>query len=109
MKQIEQEAEELATKIYYTPMNGAKMIMEFFNRHSQTGEGQPDSGAATSGERFKRPTDEQIIKTALIFNDGRLDAEELTDMVSMCMFVVDRLYENGDIMIPSSKENNDAV
>ena len=54
--------------------------------------------------RFKMPTDEQIVKTALVFNDGKLDPAELTNMVSMCMFVVDRLYENGDIMIPSSKE-----
>lgn len=57
-----------------------------------------------NGERFKMPSDDQIIKIALIFNDGRLDAEELANMVSMCEFVVSRLYENGDIMIPSSKE-----
>ncbi len=56
-------------------------------------------------ERFKIPTDDEIIKIALIFNDGRLDANELTNMVSMCKLVTDRLYENGDIMIPSSKEN----
>lgn len=55
--------------------------------------------------RFILPTDEQIINTAFVFNDGKLDPEELTNMVSMCMFVVDRLYENGDMLIPSSKEN----
>lgn len=55
-------------------------------------------------ERFKMPTDQQIIKMAIIFNDGYLDPNELTNMVSMCQFIIDRLYENGDIMIKSSKE-----
>ena len=55
-------------------------------------------------KRFILPTDEQIVKMALIFNDGKLDPKELMNMVAMCMFVIDRLYENGDIMIPSSKE-----
>ena len=55
-------------------------------------------------ERFKKPTDDQIVKLALIFNDGRLDPSELTNMTSMSLFVIDRLYENGDVMIPSSKE-----
>lgn len=58
-----------------------------------------------SPERFKRPTDEQIVKAALLFGDGNLDDKgRLTDMVGLCLWVVDRLYENGDILIPSSKE-----
>jgi len=56
--------------------------------------------------RFQMPTDEQIAKAAIVFNDGRIDEEELTNMISLCLFVVDRLYDNGDIMIPSSKEKN---
>lgn len=56
--------------------------------------------------RFKMPTDDQIVKAALLFADGNLDDKErLSDMVGLCLFVVDRLYENGDILIPSRKEN----
>lgn len=59
-------------------------------------------------ERFKKPTDEQIVKAALLFGDGNLDDKgRLTDMVGLCLWVVDRLYENGDILIPSSKENQE--
>lgn len=58
-------------------------------------------------ERFVKPTDEQIIKGAILFNNGGLDHEKLGDMVALCMWAIDRLYENGDIQIPSSKENND--
>lgn len=56
--------------------------------------------------RFQLPSDEQLIDTAILFNDGKLESEKLSDMVGMCQFVIDRLYENGDIMKPSSKEGN---
>ena len=56
--------------------------------------------------RFQLPSDEQLINIAILFNDGNLESEKLSDMVGMCQFVIDRLYENGDIMKPSSKEGN---
>lgn len=52
-------------------------------------------------ERFLKPTDDQFVELAIIFNDGNLDNKKLVDMVAMCEFVVDRLYENGDVMKPS--------
>lgn len=55
-------------------------------------------------ERFQRPTDEQIVKAAIVFNDGKMDKKELMNMVALCDWVIDRLYENGNILIPSSKE-----
>ena len=65
----------------------------------------PQEGEAKAiAERFKMPEDDQLIKTAIIFNDGKLDAEQLSGMVGMCQFVIDRLYENGDMGMPSSKE-----
>jgi len=56
-------------------------------------------------ERFKMPTDKQIIDIAILFNDGELDAEKLGGMVGMCQFVLDRLYENGDVGIHSKSED----
>lgn len=56
-------------------------------------------------ERFKMPDPQKIVEIAILFNDGILDEKKLTDMVAFCDFVVDRLYENGDISMPSSKEN----
>lgn len=55
-------------------------------------------------ERFKLPDDETILNIALIFNDGKLDKNELANMVSMAQFIIDRLHENGDVKMPSSKE-----
>lgn len=55
-------------------------------------------------ERFKKPTDEQIIKSAILFNDGNIDKKKLSDMVALAEFIINRLHENGDILIPSSTE-----
>jgi len=54
---------------------------------------------------WKRPTDQQIISAAILFNDGKVD-DTLTNMVSVLDFVLDRLFENGDITIPTSKEQS---
>ena len=63
-----------------------------------------NTNSARQEERFKMPTDEQVINIAIVFNHGVLDKHKLSDMVSMCQFVIDRLYENGDILKPSKKE-----
>lgn len=55
---------------------------------------------------FKMPTDEQLVDIALIFNEGVVDEEKLTVMIAMCEFVLNRLYENRDITIPASIEDN---
>jgi len=55
-------------------------------------------------ERFKKPTDKQLVEIALLFNDGKLQKSKLRDMIAMCEFILDRLYENNDVMKPSSKE-----
>lgn len=56
--------------------------------------------------RFIKPSSEELIATALLFNDGKYEEEKLGCMLAMCEFVVDRLYENGNIKKPSSKEIN---
>ncbi len=55
-------------------------------------------------ERFIKPTDKQLIDFALIFNDGKIEKRKLADMIAMSEFIIDRLYENGDITKKSSKE-----
>jgi hypothetical protein len=56
--------------------------------------------------RFQLPSDQQVVELAILFNDGNMDKEILTKMVSLADFIIDRLYENGDISKPSSKEGN---
>lgn len=56
-------------------------------------------------QRFKMPESKDIVGMALLFNNGKIEREKLTDMVAMCQMIIDRLYENGDINIPSSKED----
>jgi hypothetical protein len=65
-----------------------------------------DESEQTKQERFKMPTDKQVVDIAILFNEGNLDTEKLADMVGMADFIIDRLYENGDVSKPSSKENN---
>lgn len=54
--------------------------------------------------RFNLPSSKQMLDIAILFNDGKLEAEKLAYMLAYGQFIVDRLYENGDIEIPSSKE-----
>ena len=56
--------------------------------------------------RFQLPSNQQIVELAILFNDGNMDKEILTKMVSLADFIIDRLYENGDVSKPSSKEGN---
>jgi hypothetical protein len=56
-------------------------------------------------DRFLMPTDEQLIKLAIVFNNGVGDYHALSNMVALCRLVVDRLHENGDILIPSEQED----
>ena len=58
-------------------------------------------------ERFKKPTGQQMVEFALIFNDGKVERKKLADMVGYCQMVIDRLYDNGDIMIKSQQEIED--
>lgn len=39
--------------------------------------------------RFEIPTDKQMIDLAILFNDGILDEEKLSDMVAYGQFIVD--------------------
>lgn len=55
-------------------------------------------------ERFKMPTSKQLIDFAILFNDGKLEEEKLSDMVGMCQLILDRLYENGNVLQESLQE-----
>jgi len=56
-------------------------------------------------ERFKVPTDKQLVEIAILFNDGRVDREELTNLIAISEFIINRLYEHGDVTQKSSKED----
>jgi len=58
----------------------------------------------TQSERFKKPTDQQLVEFAILVNDGELDREKLTGMVAMCEMIIDRLHEHGDVTIKSTIE-----
>jgi len=60
-----------------------------------------------SDERFKMPTDKQLIEIMILFNKGKLQKNKLADMLSPCLLILDRLYENGDVTIPTKKEDKD--
>jgi len=55
-------------------------------------------------EGFMMPSEKQMIDIAILFNDGILDAQKLSDMVSYAQFILDRLYETGDVAIAGEKE-----
>jgi hypothetical protein len=55
-------------------------------------------------KRFKMPTDKELVEIALLFNDGKIQKSKLRDMIAMTEFILDRLYENGNVTTKSSKE-----
>ena len=55
--------------------------------------------------KWDMPTDQQLIEIAILFNEGKVEPEKLSEMVGMCQFVLDRLYENGTITKPTKAEN----
>jgi len=59
--------------------------------------------------RFIKPTSEDLINMAILVSedDGNVSEQELTNIGATCQIVVDRLYENGDIKIPSLQEIKD--
>lgn len=63
---------------------------------------------AEESERFKKPSSDELVEFALLFqtNSGEdpINREVLIEMVGFASMVIDRLYENGDITKPSSKE-----
>lgn len=61
-------------------------------------------------KKFKKPTNRQLVDIATIFceDNGMINQSELVNSVGTADFIVDRLYDNGDVMIPSNKEQSDA-
>ena len=59
------------------------------------------------GIRFEKPTDKSLVEISLIFNDEKLDQKILTNMVAMSEFIIDRLYDNGNVETPSKRELDD--
>lgn len=61
-------------------------------------------------ERFKKPTSDEVVQFALLFQteagENPINREVLIEMVGFASMVIDRLYENGDITKPSSKEKS---
>lgn len=65
----------------------------------------PGDGMAFVVVPFIKPEDKQVIDIAILFNEGVIDTHKLADMVAMADFIIDRLYENGDVTVKSSKED----
>ena len=58
-------------------------------------------------ERFEKPTGKQLIETALLFGGELVDKEKIVDMVAHATFIIDRLYDNGNINSKSKQEIED--
>jgi len=50
------------------------------------------------------PEDEDLIKLAIVVNEGNLNREQLGNLVAMAQIVIHRLRENNDIKKSSSFE-----
>ncbi len=81
-----------------------KLFGQVGNKYFDTGKTTEDWDALENKGRFIRPTGEQLVEVAILFNRGIVDKERLVDMVGMCEFIIDRLHENGDMKIPTSLE-----
>lgn len=72
--------------------------------HDQIADLKAKLEAADNRERFEMPCDKTIIDFAILFNDGRLDPEQLSNMVGMCQMILDRLHEHGNVRQKSKQE-----
>ena len=56
--------------------------------------------------RWIMPTDKQLIEIAILFSEekGVVNKLELANMVAMAQFILNRLAENNDVMIPAKSE-----
>jgi hypothetical protein len=64
----------------------------------------PQKKITINTDRFMLPSDKQMIEIAVLFNEGKLEQKKLSDMVAYAQFLIDRLYENGNVGMQSSKE-----
>lgn len=57
-------------------------------------------------DRFKMPSTETLVEFAIMVGgeDGMIRKSEIANMVAMCQLILDRLYDNNDVMKKSSKE-----
>lgn len=58
-------------------------------------------------ERFKNPTNKELIEISILVTEGELDQDKIVDMITVLRLSIDRLYENGDIKKPCLKENDE--
>lgn len=56
-------------------------------------------------ERFKMPTDEQLISIAQMISETNSPII-LGNMLAMCEFILPRLQENGDVELPTQEERS---
>ena len=101
-------AEEIFNEIFEIPTGNlpcGERFIKFKNEIISAMEAYASQSQPTDKQvRFKRPSDKNIIDIAILFNNDKIQKNKLTDMVAMADFIIDRLYENGDILKPSSKE-----
>lgn len=87
-------------------INECSELAEFIDELANGVQESTNQALPIQSVRFQLPSDKQIVEIAILFNDGKIDEETLTKMVSMSNFIIDRLYENGDVSKPSRKEGN---
>jgi hypothetical protein len=51
------------------------------------------------------PEDADMVKLAIVFNDGGLDKEVLTNMVAYATCIIHRLKEHNSILLAAKNEN----
>lgn len=59
--------------------------------------------------RFDKPTSENIVEVALLFceENNTVNTAEVVNTTSALLFIIERLYENGNISIPTRREREE--
>lgn len=110
------EAEEAASHNHYATVNlvsasdQSKLIAWAFIDNCSTKAAKLREIASRiqdEQQRFIMPTSEQLINFAIAVNDGKFDKQKISEMLAYANLILDRMYENGDITKPTSKEIQD--
>ena len=60
--------------------------------------------SSQQSNEWVKPSDDELINICILFNKGVLDKQKLADMLAPISFILDRLFENGNVKTPSIKE-----
>lgn len=99
MNSIEQLEKELKHHLAVTSFGGFEFnVTEWLEKYKSAVK------ESSQTQHFIKPTDDELIDFALVYNEGKIEKQKLASMIGFCSMVVNRLYDRGVINKKSDEE-----